>query len=110
MGEADGDLLMSGEDQLGRPIASVVDQRVVQPAVGRARVQRDVLDARRTEEVDDQVRAVLGSHRRWYCTLSKVRRAILRRGGYWGFAKKCTRRFRAQHASFLSRHTGHSSP
>ena len=30
--------------------------------------------------------------------------------GYCGFARKCARRFRAQHASVFSRHTGHSSP
>jgi len=30
--------------------------------------------------------------------------------GYCGFARKCARRFRAQHASVLSWHIGHSSP
>jgi hypothetical protein len=30
--------------------------------------------------------------------------------GYCGFARKCARRFRAQHASVFSWHTGHSSP
>ena len=61
--EGDGDLLVRGEDQLGRPLAAVVDQRVVQTAVGRARVQRDVLDTGRAQQVHDEVGAVTGRRR-----------------------------------------------
>ena len=58
VGEGDGDLLVGGEDQLGSAVAAVVDEGVVQPAVGRAGIQGHVLDADRAQEVDDEVGAV----------------------------------------------------
>ena len=45
-----------------------------------------------------------------YDTHLRLPLVSLRGQYYWGFAKKCARRFRAQHASFLSWHIGHSSP
>ena len=67
VGDVDRDLLVRAQDDLGLP-AAVIDQRVVQSAVGRAGIERDVLDAKGLKEVDDHVRAVLLRHegREWY--------------------------------------------
>ena len=60
VGHRHRDLLVRGQDQLGRPIAAVVDERVVQPAVGRPGIERDVFDADGAQQVDDEVGAVGG--------------------------------------------------
>ena len=52
--DVDRDLLVRAEDDLGLP-AAVVDEGVVQSAVRRAGIERDVLDAKGLEEVDDDV-------------------------------------------------------
>jgi hypothetical protein len=58
VGQGDGDLLVGGEDQLGGTVAAVVDQRIVQAAIGRAGIERDVLDADGAQEVDHEIGAV----------------------------------------------------
>ena len=61
------DLLVAARDDLGRDISTVGHERFVHPARGRARVQRDVLDAKPIEQIDDEVGHVLRfveAHRR----------------------------------------------
>ncbi len=60
--ERDGHLLVGAEDDLG-PALAVVHERVVEPAVRRAGIQRDVLDAERLQQIDDHVRAEAGRAR-----------------------------------------------
>ena len=56
--ERDRDFFVGGEDELGRPAAAVVHERVVEPAEGRAGVQGNVLDTDGAQEVHDEVGAV----------------------------------------------------
>ena len=58
VGEGDRDLFVGGEDQLGPSGPAVVDQRVVQATKGRARIEGDVLDADRAQQVHHQVGAI----------------------------------------------------
>ncbi len=74
--QADGDLLVRALDHL-HLVARVVHQRVVQPAEGRARVQRDVRQVQLPQGVDHDVgapdrRVVGGVVRRRRCSSSSV--------------------------------------
>lgn len=50
--------LVRDQDDL-RPIAAVVDERVMQPAERRAGIHRNVVDALRLPDVDDEVGSVV---------------------------------------------------
>ena len=55
-----GDLFMIAENDLRRMIAAIVDQRIVQAAEGRSRIDRDILDLEGFDRIDDDIRAPLG--------------------------------------------------
>ncbi len=57
VGERDRDLLMGAEDRPRGAVAPVIDERIVEPAEGCARVEGRVLDPQLVEEIDDEVRA-----------------------------------------------------
>src|SRR5438067_1758297 len=61
---ADGDFLVLAQDHLGHGVAAVVDERVVQAAIARARVQRGVRNLELFEQVDDKIRAAAPRRRR----------------------------------------------
>ena len=54
----DGDFLVLAQQHFRQHVAAVVDQRVVQPAVRSARVQRRVRNLKLLEQVDNNVRPV----------------------------------------------------
>ena len=59
MRHAYGDLLVLAEDHLRHDVGAIVHERVVQPAVARAGIQRGVRNLELLQQVDDDVRAVL---------------------------------------------------
>ena len=50
-------LFVAAGEELGTPVAAVVDERFVQPAEARARVRADVVEPERLEHVDHEVGA-----------------------------------------------------
>ncbi len=58
VGHADGDLLVLAQDHLGHDVATVVDERIVQPAIAGARIQRRVRNLELLEQIDHDVRAI----------------------------------------------------
>src|SRR5215510_5050031 len=54
VGDLDGDFFVLAE-QHRRIVLAVVDQRVVQPAIARARVERDIFEVVTLDHVDDDV-------------------------------------------------------
>ena len=59
--QRDADFLMVAKNNLGRVIAAVIHQRIVQSAERRSRVDRDVLNLKSLQQIDDDVRSPLGS-------------------------------------------------
>jgi hypothetical protein len=67
MPERDGDVLVQAQQHLRLGIAEVIDQAVVQPAIGRAGIERDVAQPERAQHVGHGIAApggvAAGRHR-----------------------------------------------
>ena len=55
--DGDGGLLMQAEQHLRRGIAEIIDDAVVQPAIARARGERDIGNVERAQRIGDHVAA-----------------------------------------------------
>ena len=66
-----GDLFVAAENHFGIGLgaALVIDQRIVNAAEARARIQRDVFDAQNFHQIDDQIGTVTCGHKTSYCWL-----------------------------------------
>src|SRR2546422_11030828 len=76
--DAHRDLLVGAEDDLRRPVAAVVHERIVEAPERRTRVEGDVVDARRAHQVHHEIGTVLG--RRHFGVLESDGGANLTRG------------------------------
>jgi hypothetical protein len=57
--QRDRDFFMTAQHRPRTDVAAVVDQGVVQPPEACTRIERRVFDAKRAQDVDNQVRSVL---------------------------------------------------
>ena len=66
----DRHLFVAAGDDLGRDISTVGHQGFMHPTGGRTGIQDDVLDAKPIQQVDDEIRHVLGLSKAHRCCLS----------------------------------------
>ena len=109
--DAHRDLLVGAEDDLRRPVAAVVHERIVEAPERRTRVEGDVLDARRAHQVHHEIGTIL--RRRHFGVLesnggANLTREVRGRSSHGrSYRKYCnTRAVRFTNATVPSKQTG----